>query len=258
MNQKGNGHLIIISIILLLIVWGLGKHYFGVKETSKYDSQNNTDFLNFFQKPQPTTNNFIEAESSVPVIKIMEPCNNIVSNTDSVWKSGSLKHVKVNFSYPGEWGIDLIDSPGTSEEYPLYGNIQLCKNTLDSENKEVFRFHAVFGADGVGGGCPEFNPAKDIVAKKDLIILGRKLYLVFYGDKEKDVIKNAAVVENAESSCPNVAVFNIDGIQGISGVGFYFEDMNESFKPINSREFLDSQQVKDSIKVLESLKLANQ
>ena len=257
MNQKGGGQLIIISIIVSFIVLGLGKHYLEGGKISKYDSQYDADFLNIFQKSQSEKNNFIEDDSSVPVIKIMEPCNDLLSTTDSVWKSGSLKYVKVNFSYPGEWGIDFIDNPRSSDGYPPYGNIQLCKNILDSENKEVFRFNAVFGADGVGGGCPEFNHDKDVVAKKDLIFFGKKRYLVFYGDKEKDVIKNAAVAENAESFCPNVAVFNIDGIQGISAAGFYFEDINESFKPINSQEFLNSQQVKDSIKVLESLKLAN-
>lgn len=245
-NLKGNNKLILILLGVVLVLFGLGKYNFENKKTSDFGFQENIFSDNEF-------NNSAE----IPTVIVLEPCKDKPSNTDSAWEKGNLKQVKVNFSYPSEWGINLIDNPASPAGYPNYGNIQLCKKEgIENQNQDVFRLSVVFGADGVGGGCSDFNPAKEVVESKEIVILGKRFYLVFYGDKGKDIIKRAYVSENDLGYCPNVAVFHINEIKGLSGAGFYFEDTKESPKPRKSQEFLNSFQVREATKILESFKFS--
>lgn len=194
-------------------------------------------------------------KTSAPVVQsssaaIVQPTPNPSSDPTANWKTYTTMAGRIQFDYPTDgWGMKIIHPiysvPKEAESFEFFKPV---------EGGGEFSVTLGFGISGVGGGCPDFNPAEEVVQVKPIRVLGQNLYEIFKGSKSEKNIQYEYLLGKPDGFCPNVAFVEIPGLEGLIASEMIFKDSGLRNWIRESNTFLQSKEVAIAERILESIR----
>jgi hypothetical protein len=219
----------VISIFMLLLGFAGGYVFFSFKTPS---------VLPQITKSSPTLN----PQSATPT-------PSIESTVQKGWHTYTSIGDKIAFDYPSDWALEIRRNPYIApSQYPEAEDFKL----TTTDNNYSFTLSMILSAQGVGGGCPDFNPTKNVITTKNISILKENVYLIYYGDKAKNTVAYIYALNQPDGYCPNVAFIEIPHLPGLFAATLSYEpfDPDGPDRTIS----LDDKNVAVAEKILQSLR----
>src|SRR5581483_4617707 len=110
-----------------------------------------------------------------------------------------------SFKYPSDWTVS----------YNSKDRAYILKKTVGNTDLDL---SIQFGIDGVGGACPDYNPAVSVARSHVLNFAGQQRYFIYSKGEEGTSQEFAYLSERSDGACPNLPYIRVPSASGLFSV----------------------------------------